>query len=105
MANRIAQAIARTDAKLAGMNGVGRDGTSLADLDAKMDLSMGDFVGYQNAQASAFAGGKLNLDEARSIYRVLGGEVYHGDWPAGTSLATKLVITRVVGELLGVAAH
>ena len=103
MVNRVAQAIARNDAKLAGMNGVGRDGTSLADLDAKMGLSLADFVGYQNAQSSAFAGGKLNLDEAQSIYRALGGDGYHGGWPAGTSLATKLVITQIVGELLGVA--
>ena len=78
-------------------------GKSMADFEADMSLSMEDFIGYQNAQSRAFASGKLTFDESQSAYIALGGEIFHGDWPSGTSLATKIAVTRMIGELLKVA--
>ena len=46
--------------------------------------------------------GILNTDEALTIYNALGE--YHNDenggWQDGVSLATKVIITQAVGELL-----
>ncbi len=78
-------------------------GESMADFESGMSLSLGDFVGYQNAQSRAFASGRLSFDEAQSAYIALGGDSYHGDWPNETPLAMKIAITRLIGELLGVA--
>lgn len=100
MSNRITARVAVYQARLDQLNGVGLNGTPISELEQKQALSFEEFVGFQNAQSQAYARGVLNTDEAQTVYRLLGGEVYHGDWPVGTSLAQKLVITKLMGELL-----
>ena len=100
--NRITVAISRNEAKLKSMNGIGLNGKSIDSLHESMALSFDDFFGYQNAQAAAFASGKLTFEEAQTVYAALGGESFACDWPTGTSLSTKLVITQLMCELLKV---
>ena len=99
--NRIAEAIEATEAKISELDGVGVNGKPLSDLDT--DLQFDEFCAFQNAQSRAFAGGKIGMDEAQLLYRSLGGEMHHdGDgWPTDTSLATKIVVTKVCAELMG----
>jgi len=58
---------------------------------------------YQNQQARAHATGRLTTEEAQVLYIALGevGNPSNGGWATGTDLATKLVVTMVIGELLG----
>jgi hypothetical protein len=98
--NRVQMAISRYEAKIAGLNGVGLNGTPLDDFEAGLKLSFEDFVGYQNAQSQAFVTGRISAEEAMTIFQALGGDGFHGDWPKGTTLATKVAITQVVGELI-----
>jgi len=105
MENRIAAAIGRYQQRIDGFggeDGVGLNGQRVGDMHAGMALSLQEFVAFQNAQARAHATGRLSTDEATVIYRALGGEVYQGDWPADTPLATKVTLTQVMGELLAV---
>ena len=106
MANRIVAAIAAREAKLRDKfaDGIGLNGEPIDDLHETLEISWQDFVGFQGAQARAHVSGRITSDEAATIYAVLGGEVYRDGWPDGTSLATKLVITQVMGELIGVRA-
>lgn len=102
--NRIAAAIARMQKRLDDMggeeNGVGLNGKPLKSLHETNRLSFEDFQGYQNAQALAHATGLISAEEAQIVYTALGGEVFHPDWAKGTSLATKMVVTQLIGELL-----
>lgn len=102
MTNRVTACISRYETRIANLNGVGLNGQSLEVLEESQALAFQDFVGYQNAQAAAFASGKLTQEEAQTVYLALGGEAYQGDWPEGTPLATKIAITQLVGELLGI---
>lgn len=107
--NRVQAAIDRYEERIRGFGGeergVGKDGTPLRELRAKQALTMQEFVHYQNTQAVAFHSGRLSYEEAQTLYSALGGESYAGTpdgWPAGTSLATIMTVTQVVGELMGV---
>jgi hypothetical protein len=62
-------------------------------------LDSGELAVYQNTQALAFASGKLPLDLAQYVYSGIGEG---GDWPSKTSLADRVVITRLIGELIGI---
>ena len=101
--NRIAAAIGRYNAKIEAMGGedaTGLNGKRIGDLHADMALSLSEFVSFQNLQAQAHASGRITMGEAQLIYMALGGEAYQGDWPEGTSLATKVTITQIMEELL-----
>jgi len=107
--NRVQAAIERYEERIKGMGGeecgVGKDGTPFRDLRAKQALTLAEFIHYQNTQAAAFASGRLSYEEAQTLYGALGGESYTGPpdgWPAGTTLATILTVTQVIGELMGV---
>ena len=101
--NRIAAAIGRYQARIDGFGGedaVGLNGKRIGDMHADMALSFQEFVAFQNAQAHAHASGKLSSDEEMTVYRALGGEVYQGDWPEGTTLAAKVTLTQLMSELI-----
>ncbi len=100
--NRVEAAIERYEVRIKALNGVGLDGRKVSDVEAGMALTFDDFFQYQQLQALAHATGKLTPDEAQTIYLALGGEGFHGDWPVGTRLAVKLVVTQLMGELLGI---
>jgi|HubBroStandDraft_4_1064222.scaffolds.fasta_scaffold04058_5 hypothetical protein len=98
MPNRVSAAIQRTRTKLATLTPEQR-----ARLNSNMDLTFHEHFEYQNQQAQAHAMGKLSADEAMIVYRALGevGSSKNGGWASGTDLATKIVVTQLIGELLG----
>ena len=103
MTNRIKDLIGRNEArieKLGGENGIGLNGKPLALQHDAMKLIMSEFIQFQILQASAHAQGILSTAEAQTIYIALGGERFQPNWPKGTSLATKVAITQIMGELL-----
>jgi hypothetical protein len=102
MGNRIEACIERYEDRLRKQGPIGLNGVPVESLHESNALTFQDFVDYQNAQTRAHASGRITTEEAATVYASLGGEVYRGDWPEGTSLATKLTITQLVGELLGV---
>jgi hypothetical protein len=103
--NRIVGLIGRYQAKidaLGGDDGIGLNGEPLAGMHDDQKLELSEFLTFQNLQAVAHAGGKLSSAEAMTIYRALGGEVYQGDWPTGTTLATKVAMVQILSELMGI---
>ena len=83
----------------------GKSDEVLAGLEKTARVDFMDHAGYQDAQAHAFAAGRISMDEAQLVYNSL-GEVWtegNGGWKKGVSLARKLTITTMVAELLGVA--
>lgn len=100
--NRVAEAIARMRERIA--NGQKVDGSpitaDLVALERGLANSVMEHIAFQNAQARAFAMGKLTQAEATTIYTAL-GEVPAGDgWASGTDLATKIIVTQVMAELV-----
>jgi hypothetical protein len=106
MGNRIADLIQRYQQRidnLGGEDATGLDGEKrIGDMHADMALSYMEFFQFQELQAAAHASGTLTPAEAITVYRTLGGESYGGDWPNGTTLAAKIAITHLMGELLTV---
>ena len=106
--NRIDEAIVRQQERIDALikSGVDLKGNpikaSLENMENTMALTVKDHVEFQNQQAKASAVGKLNTDEALTIYNALGE--YHnaanGGWQDGVTLATKVIVTQVVSELL-----
>jgi len=109
--NRIADAIGRQQERIDALveSGVDLQGKPIAatleSLDADMALSASEHAAFQNQQTRAAAAGRLNTDEAFLIYHALGewADEANGGWRAGVGLAEKVVITQIIGELLGVA--
>lgn len=103
--NRIEASIVQHTDRIASLKGVGLDGTPLSEVEAKITLAFEDFVTYQNEQARAHASGIISADEAMTVYRLLGGESHgddvNGGWPKGVTLAQKMVVTNLMGELMG----
>ena len=103
MSNRVLTAIERRREQLA--RGVKPDGTPITgDMEAaerSLDNTFADHAAYQTAQSRAHATGKITTDEAMTIYMALGEVPAADGWAAGTDLATKIVVTQVIGELIG----
>jgi hypothetical protein len=95
--NRIATAIAQIDDRLAAL-----DPDKVSALDAGMAVSFDEHFAFQNTQARAHAEGKISTGEAQIVYIALGevGSGENGGWAPGTSTATKVVVTKLMGELL-----
>ena len=100
MANRIAEAIARREAKIAEVGSSPEGKVKLSGLDKSMATGFSDLVEYQGIQSWAFASGLLNLDEAQQVYRLLGGECPTPECWDKLSLATRVVLTQLMSELL-----
>lgn len=99
--NRVERGIGRAQTKIRGL-----DEEKVLKLEENCKIDFRDHFAYQQAQAQAHAGGKLSTGEAMILYQSL-GEVWsegNGGWKKGTPLATKIVVTQVIGELLGVDA-
>lgn len=71
-------------------------------LDEGMALTFDEHFRFQTMQAEAHAGGILATDAAQVVYVALGevGSESNGGWSKGTSTATKVVVTQMMGELL-----
>lgn len=106
--NRITEAIAKVRESIAAgrkIDGSGPiDAESLTSLQATLAVDFTEHFAYQDAQAWAHVSGIISTDEAQTIYVALGevGSPDNGGWAAGTDLATKVVITEVVGSILRV---
>ena len=103
--NRVEAAITKCQGKIDALNGIGLNGKPLSELDT--GLTFEEFVTFQNTQARAFASGKLTAGEAMMVYQLLGEEAYagpecNGGWPKGVTMAQKIVVTKIIGELLEV---
>ena len=94
MANRIDTAIARINEKLKTV-----PEEKIRSLVESLKTGGDDLVEYQRLQSTAFACGKLTLEEAQILYRIYGGEVPSpGKWDK-LSLAEKVVGTSTAAEL------
>lgn len=97
-ANRLTVAIEKVQAQIdAKLDEAGRKG-----LDEAMDVSFEEHFKFQQLQSQAHAMQNLTTDEAQIVYIALGGvgSPSNGGWAADTSLATKVVVTQLMGELL-----
>jgi hypothetical protein len=72
----------------------------LAAFEATMDNTLPEHFAYQTLQSRSFAMGKLSLYDAQHIYMALGEAPGANGWAAETDLATKLVVTQVLAELI-----
>jgi len=79
------------------------DAETFAKLDAGMAVTFEDHFAYQTAQSHAHAAGKITADEAQIIYMALGEQLStgNGGWTPTTGLATKVIVTKIVSELIG----
>jgi len=68
-----------------------------------MALTLAEHAVYQDKQAAVFSSGVLTSGEAQLVYRSLGEHFNpdNGGWANGADKATKVVITKVVAELMG----
>ena len=95
MPNRIEAGIARINEK---MKTVSEE--KLASLNESLKTDWKDLVEYQKLQSTAFACGKLTLEEAQTLYRIYGGEVPSPEKWDKLSLAEKVIGTQTADELL-----
>jgi len=95
--NRVARAIADIRGRLEVLEPEKRTA-----LNETLALENGEHFRFQNLQAEAHAMQKLTTDEALIVYESLGelGDLENGGWASGTDLATKIVVTQLMGELL-----
>lgn len=73
-----------------------------AALEKTLDIDFEEFFAWQNLQATSHASGKISPEVAMVIYAALGGEMQssgNGGWAKGVTLARKVSITNLVGEL------
>ncbi len=93
MTNRVRDAIERI-----------RTNPNLYKLEGKQAITFQEHAAYQTTQSQAFASNKLTMNEAYICYQAL-GEVWSEEnegWAPGTDLATKVMVTQLVGELMGI---
>lgn len=108
--NRVAAKVAEVrDALARGQRLDGRgsiDPADLPGLEATLAVTFQEHFAYQNAQARAHATGVLTTEEAQVVYVALGevGDPANGGWAADTDLATKVVVTNLMGQLIGRAS-
>jgi len=102
--NRVAKAIEVQRERLA--KGVKVDGSpitaDLAQFERSMDNTPFEHAVYQEKKSIAQMRGLITLAEAQTIYKALGEVPGKSGWASGTDLATKVVITGLMAELIGV---
>ena len=95
--NRVREAIDRIKPKIEVLE----ESKRIA-LDKGLKLDFEEHFTYQNLQAKAHAMGKITTEEAQIIYCALGEvpSVENGNWASDTDLPVKVVVTRLMVELL-----
>lgn len=95
--NRVALAITAMRERVAALSP-----ETAGELERSTALSPAERIVYLDTQANAHATGSISLEEANMLYEALhfGGTTNNG-WNHGTDLATKIVVTQVIGELIG----
>lgn len=77
---------------------------ALGSLDTKMAIDSEEHASFQTLKSQAHVMGRLTDGEAQVVYHAL-SEVWstsNGGWATGVDTATKVTITRMMGELLGI---
>ena len=99
MTNRLTVAIEKMAIRLDAL-----DQDAIDRLTENCAVDFADHAAYQDRQALAHATGKITPAEALTIYNALGeiGCEDNGGWAAETPLATKIIVTQIIGELLGI---
>lgn len=92
MKNRIHNAINRFAKALEG-----EDSSKLKELSKKLDMTIEEHARTQNLKSIAQLEGTITLEEANTIYNILGTTVGHFN---AQSLAAKVAVTSLVKELL-----
>lgn len=72
-------------------------------LEATLDIDFEEWFAYQELQARSHAAGKISPEVAMVIHRALGGQAQssgNGGWAKGVTLARKVSITNLIGELV-----
>jgi hypothetical protein len=97
-ASKMTDAIVAMRTKIEGLSPEQRKG-----LEDGMAVDFQEHFQYQEQQARAHAMGKISTEDAQVIYNALGevGSSSNGGWAADTDLATKVVVTQAIGQLLG----
>ena len=95
MANRIQEAIGRMTEKLKTI-----PEEKQKNLEGSLKTDFMDLCEYQKLQSTAFACGKLTLEEAQTLYRLYGGEVPSPEKWDKLTLAEKVIGTSTAKELL-----
>jgi hypothetical protein len=92
LTNRIHLAINRATKLLES-----EDAQKLKDLSKKLDMTIQEHSRSQELKSLAQAEGKLTLDEATTVFNILGGNPSHFN---SQSLAAKFTVTNLIRELL-----
>lgn len=92
MTNRIHSAINRATKLLES-----EDPQKLKDLSKKLDMTLQEHARSQELKSLAQMEGKLTLEEAITVYNILGGTVSHFN---SQSLAAKFTVTNMIREIL-----
>ncbi len=71
-------------------------------LDSAMALTFDEHWRYQELKSRAMLEGSLSQEEAQLVYVALGESLSatNGGWSSGVDTATKVVLTKLFGELL-----
>lgn len=75
------------------------DPATLAKLEATLCMTFGDHSRFQTLKSVAQLKGEITLEEAQSLYILLGNQVSVFN---NRSLAVKVAVTKALAELLGV---
>jgi len=95
MANRMLDAIKRVEEQLKEVP----DDRKIALGKKLSDITFEELVTYQNIQSTSHACGVITLDEAQTLYELLGKEVPTPEKFGSLPLAEKIVVTQMIGEL------
>jgi len=97
--NRVTQAIEKMRKQVTDRITSGKTTQKQVDVTHKLlDMSFDEYAIFQNHKSAAAISGKLTLDEAQTIYAVLGEA--GPDRFNRSDVATKSVLTQVFAELI-----
>lgn len=96
--NRVTAAIEKTKLRLEHRIQEGlTTPQKVQELHRELDMEPGEFCRFQELKSLAFAEGKLTLEEANTVYELLGETPDHFN---KQHVAAKSVLTQIFGELL-----
>ena len=96
--NRVTAAIEKAKAQIAKRLEAGIiTEDRVAELDKGLNMELGEFCRFQELKSLAHMEGRLTIDEAQSVYALLGNTPEHFN---RQPVEVKSVLTKVFGELL-----
>jgi len=94
--NRVANAIRRTGQRIEGLS----DDRRKQMEDMAMKVTLHELVVFQDVKSMGQAMGRITVDEATTVYEILGGEAPSVEHWLSRSLAERIVATTLMGELM-----